>query len=747
MVANRLLRWPVAVCLSVGLLWAISAAGVAAEPVAQPNVIFILVDDLGYGDVGVFFQNARAARGDRSQPWHRTPGLDQLAAEGMRLPHHYCPAPVCAPSRASLLLGVHQGHANVRDNQFDKALEDNHTIASVLKAAGYRTAAIGKYGLQGGQEREEIEPPHWPAHPNRRGFDEFYGYIRHRDGHEHYPKEGIHRGAKEVWENQTEVSEGLDRCYTTDLFTARAKHFISEQVANDSDQPFFLYLAYDTPHAVLSIPTQAYPDGGGQAGGLQWIGEPGRMINTAGGEPDSYYHPDYAEATWDHDRDPATPEVAWPDVQKRYATVVRRIDDGIADLLMLLRDLSIDENTLIVFTNDNGPSIESYLSESFEPTFFQGYGPYDGIKRDLWEAGVHVGAIARWPAQIAAGSSSGNHATTFWDWLPTFAEAAGVAVPARSDGVSLLPLLCGEASRQPPSNVYIEYFQNGRTPRFDDFDPAHRGRRRNQMQMIREDQWVGVRYDIESHDDDFEIYHIVDDPRQSDDLATKMPELQRHMKDRVLRLRRPNESAPRPYDDEAVPAVPAGPTEPGVRWAAVDGQFAWVPRIGSDQSTRDGVVGHPANAIAVANRESSTAGTGTTTGTTTGTSADPVAATAVSVSGLIEVPETGDYTFSLTTDGRALMRIHEATVIDADAGYRAGETVRATVRLVAGKHPLRLDYCSHVAVDKRSVEDEAIEDEVEVAADSPLVLGWAGPGVTTGPVPEAAFSRSVIATQ
>src|ERR1035437_5716860 len=169
---------------------------------ASPNILFILTDDLGYGDVGVFFQNARKASGIRSEPWHLTPQIDTLAGQGIQLSQYYCPAPVCAPSRASLLLGVHQGHANVRDNQFDKALEDNHTLATVLKRAGYATVAIGKWGLQG----RGANPAAWPAYPTKRGFDDYFGYVRHADGHEHYPKEGLYRKPKEVWENEREIS-------------------------------------------------------------------------------------------------------------------------------------------------------------------------------------------------------------------------------------------------------------------------------------------------------------------------------------------------------------------------------------------------------------------------------------------------------------------------------------------------------------------------------------------------------------
>ena len=137
--------------------------------------------------MGVFFQNARRATNHRAEPWHLTPQLDRMAAEGVQLRQHYCPAPVCAPSRASLLLGVHQGHANVRDNQFDKALENNHTLATVLKGAGYATACIGKWGLQG--SNNTASPNRWPAHPLRRGFDSYFGYLSHKAGHWHYPKE------------------------------------------------------------------------------------------------------------------------------------------------------------------------------------------------------------------------------------------------------------------------------------------------------------------------------------------------------------------------------------------------------------------------------------------------------------------------------------------------------------------------------------------------------------------------------
>ncbi|HXR07148.1 MAG TPA: sulfatase-like hydrolase/transferase, partial [Candidatus Acidoferrum sp.] len=424
--------------VSAILASAVSLAG--AAPAAQPNVIFILTDDLGWGDVGVFFQKSRQLASVRSKPWQLTPNLDQCAARGVLLHDHYCPAPVCAPSRASLLLGVSQGHANVRDNQFDKSLENNHTIATVLRRAGYTTVAVGKWGLQGEGPGED-SPATWPAFPTRRGFDAFFGYARHADGHEHYPKEAPYttgNKSKQVWDGTNDVTPQLDKCYTCDLWTAWAKHWIADHQRTNSARPFFMYLAYDTPHATQELPTQAYPPGGGLHGGLQWLGAPGQMINTASATIDSWIHPDYRLATFDDDNNPATPEVPWPDVYKRYATAIRRLDDAVGDLNALLRDLKIDRDTLVVFSSDNGPSIESYIPrEPLRADFFGSYGPFDGIKRDCWEGGLRVPTLAWWPGHFPAGRVVSRSSISY-DWLPTFAEAAGLPAPARADGVSLL---------------------------------------------------------------------------------------------------------------------------------------------------------------------------------------------------------------------------------------------------------------------------------------------------------------------
>lgn len=685
---KRLLQTAVFLC-------ATALAAVAAAP--RPNIVFILCDDLGYGDLGVFFQNQRKTANDRSEPWHFTPKLDTMAGEGVQLRGHYCPAPVCAPSRASLLTGVTQGHANVRDNDFDKALENNHTLATVLKGAGYSTAVIGKWGLQGGGSN----PTAWPAYPTKRGFDYFFGYVRHADGHEHYPKEGLYSGAKEVWDMNSQIASQLDKCYTTDLFTARAKKWIVDQRAADPSKPFFLYLAYDAPHATIELPTGPFPAGSGLTGGMQWTGTPGAMINTASGTPDTWYHPDYAAATWDHDKNGATAEQAWPDVDKRYATSVRRIDDCVGDLIQTLKDLGIDNDTLVVFSTDNGISDESYLSQALNPYFFNSFGPFDGIKRDCWEGGIRVGALARWPGGIPAGRVD-ERPSQFHDWMPTFSELAGVPAPSRTDGVSLVPTLEGTGVQR-DSTIYVEYNYNGSTPSYAEFAPAHRGRQRKQMQVIRFGDLLGVRYNIANHADDFEIYNIVADPQQTANLAASNTALQQKMKDAVLQRRRTG-SAARPYDSEPVPTLSPTPTVVnGLRYQAYTGAFPWVPDFTLESTATEGETTLPDPAVRTRDAD-----------------------VGLRFTGYLKVPADGSYTFSLATDTGAFVRLHDAQLLDADFGYTGGTEVSTTIPLKAGYHPIRIDYRHR-----------------DAAAHS-LALQWAGPGIVKQPVPATAYFRDGV---
>lgn len=684
MVKPHLMKKNPAILFTLG----ISAAAIstpAAEPTvtaapAKPNIIFILTDDLGYGDIGAFYQNARRDSDNRAQPWHATPQLDRMAAEGVRLTHHYCAAPVCAPSRASILSGLSQGHANVRNNQFDKALANNHTVATVLRQAGYTTAAIGKWGLQG-----HGAGPDWPAHPLNRGFDYYYGYMRHIDGHEHYPKEQIYfaekrkkNGDLNVWENRTTVTDGLDKCYTTDLFTARAKSWIVDHRNTAPGKPFFMYLAFDTPHAVLELPTQAYPSGGGLNGGMQWLGKPGHMINTASGKPDSWIHPDYDRATYLRDGK----QKPWPDVNKRYATSVRRIDDAVGDLLQLLKDLNIDQNTLIVFTSDNGPADESYLPERITPEFFSSFGPFDGLKRDTWEGGLRVPVIVRWPGHIAANTSM-SAPSAQWDWLPTFAEVAHISAPAKTDGRSLLGNLTGRTANgrgtgQADDYLYFEYFFAGRTPNYAGFEPGHRNRLRNQMQAVRRGDYTAVRYDVKNANDDFEIYNVVTDPKETRNLGGKREyaAMQADFKALALQARRPDLQARRPYDATPVPALTKGQipaqTKPGLAWSYYEGDFPWVPDCTNLRPVQTGATAAGPDLATAPLRRGQNA--------------------AISYQGYLSVPADGEYTFELSADTGALMRLHNITVIDADYGYKSGAAPTASIQLKAGLHPFTLIF-------------------------------------------------------
>jgi len=633
----------------------------------RPNIIFILCDDLGYGDLGVLFQNGRRP----GLPKEATPNLDAFAAEGMQLREHYCPAPICAPSRASLLLGVHQGHANVRDQQFDKALEDNHTLGTVMQAAGYATAAIGKWGL-GGDDLGGTTPAEWPAYPTRRGFDYFFGYERHGDGHDHYPKEAPYSNhSKQCYDGTVNITAKLDKCYTTDLFTARAKKWITDQHATHPDQPFFLYLAFDTPHSVYELPTQAYPAGGGANGGLQWLGTPGHMINTASGTVDSFVYPEYASATYDDDHNPATPEVAWPEVFQRFASSVRRIDDAVGDVKKLLQDLGIETNTLVIFTSDNGPTIEDalHLKRRYAADFFDNFGPMDGIKRDSFEGGIHMPMLVRWPGKVPAGTTN-YMPSQFQDWMPTFADLAGLPAPARTDGVSLVPSLTGQGTQR-PGTVYVEYFDPSSMPNYVEFEPNHRNRKRNQMQVIGLNGYQGVRYDIVSQTDNFEIYDVIHDTKEATNLAARpgFAALQQQMKDRVLQLRRPDDSAPRPYDDELVPASgPVATTNGFLDYAIYEGVWPWVPDVDMLTNIATGRVAGLNPAIRPRDTNY-----------------------AIAFSGYIRIPTNGNYTFYLNDDAGAVFRLHEAIVIDDDFSHADSEA-SGSILLKAGLHAFRLIY-------------------------------------------------------
>ena len=395
------------------------------------------------------------------------------------------------------------------------------------------------------------------------------------------------------------------------------------------------------------------------------------------------------------------PEVEWPDVYKRYATSTRRIDSAIGDLVQLLKDLKIDDNTMIVFTTDNGPSRESYLPEAYEPNFFNGFGPFDGIKRDLLEGGVRVSALAYWPGHFPAGRIVQTPSASY-DWLPTFAQLAGVPAPAVTDGVSLVPSLTG-SGKQRDSYVYVEYFEGGKTPGYEEFLPDHRNKKRNQMQMIRQNNYVGIRYNIHSHSDNFELYDIAKDPQQANNLDGKpgMDRIQQQMKDKVLQSRRPDPLAQRPYDDELIPSVSNVKTTAGVKWEAFKGNFQWVPDVTLLKPAQTGSASRPNSSVI---RKTDIQ--------------------ALYFTGYIQAPTDGEYTFFLKTNHGAFLRLHDAALIDSDFGYASGSERQGTIRLKAGLHPFRLTY------------------NIQAGESASPDIQWIGPGISRQPIPDSAFSRN-----
>ncbi|MDF1862327.1 MAG: sulfatase-like hydrolase/transferase [Verrucomicrobiales bacterium] len=666
----------------------------------RPNLIFILADDLGYGDIGVLWQNARA--GEKK---FATPNFDRMAAEGMILNQHYTSAPVCAPARGTLLTGVHQGHCTIRNTDFDNALEHNHTLASTLKQAGYATALVGKYGLQGSGD----SPATWTAYPTKRGFDFFHGYVRHVDGHQHYPanhwpignSEG-HRSPQELYENNREISGTLDKCFTPDLFTARAKKWIVDHCADEDRAPFFLYFAFDTPHAALQLPTMTYPEGSGVEGGMQWTGTPGSMINTAAGTIDSW-------------RDPEVVGKGWSDGEERFVTLVRRMDENIGDLLQTLRDLGIEDETLVIFSADNGPHNNTYITgEKYEANAFDSFGPFEGIKRDCYEGGMRQPTFAWWPETIAKGGKS-ERPSQFHDWMATFCNLAGVPTPARSDGVSLVPVLTGKGQAR-EGIIYAEFRQKGSVPKYPEF-VNHAGTRRNGQQVIFLDGYKGVRVFIESHADPFEIYDLRTDLQEGTDLFVHPPEgrvdyfnrLQQRMKDRVLQVRQPERDDPfdpskdkvqvRAYDHELVPPVDAAVIQ-GVRIASFEGKWPWLPEF----DELDPVAEDLAYGIDVAKQLPRPDHAG------------------LRYRGFLKIPKNGLWTFHATSDAGTHLRIHESQVIDDDFNHDGSEA-SGSIRLKAGLHPFTLYY--------RSAEKTPA-----------LTLQWSGPGIEKQAIPEAVLFRT-----
>jgi len=378
-------------CLgSAGLALFRSTSVCADAPISpKPNIIFIIADDLGYGDLGCYGQRQIL-----------TPMIDKLAEEGTRFTQVYAGSTVCAPSRCCLMTGLHNGHGRIRDNIPHGIFlqPDDVTMAEVLKQAGYQTGAIGKWSLG--------NPGSWGV-ANYQGFDYFYGHLNQDQAHFYYPDY--------LWENDKVVllrgnRGGKKGEYTDDLFTSKALSFIE----TNSRRPFFLYLAYTIPH---------------------WS-------DYDKNSPESQIVPSDAPYT---DRD-------WPQVEKNYAAMVTRLDTDVGRIMSLLKKLGIDQNTIVFFTSDNGPSAERV----HDVEFFNSNGPLRGVKRDLYEGGIRVPMVVRWPGQVPPGRTS-DQVWAFWDVMPTLAELAGLPPCKGIDGISMLPTLLGQEQKENHDYLYWDY--------------------------------------------------------------------------------------------------------------------------------------------------------------------------------------------------------------------------------------------------------------------------------------------------
>lgn len=440
-----------------------NVAGRAAEAAKKPNIVFILADDLGYGDLGCYGQTKI-----------KTPNIDRLAAEGMRFTNFYCGCAVCAPSRCTLMTGKHLGHATVRDNmQRAPGKEGQHpmqpgtvTVAQLLKHSGYATAIVGKWGL--GMPEDHSSPLDF-------GFDHHYGYLCQGMAHTYYPpylwsdnQQVPLEGNPPYFYGQKTVIPPSGKHYSHDLMVDDALSWVRER----KDGPFFLYLAFTIPHVSLQVPDDSLADYRGK-----WTETP---MTTS-----KHYS--------NHD----TPKAA-------YAAMITRMDRDVGRLMALLKERGIDDDTLVFFASDNGAV---FSLSGTDPGFFRSNGNLRGHKQDLYEGGIRTPFIARWPGHIQAGATSGLIGA-FWDMLPTLCEVAGAAPPSDIDGLSIAPTLLGQPGQQSHQYLYWEYESGGRA------------------QAVRFGDWKAVRNKVsQAPDATPELYNLADDPSETTNLATERPEL------------------------------------------------------------------------------------------------------------------------------------------------------------------------------------------------------------------------------
>lgn len=445
-----------------------AAQGTPLHNQARPNIIYILADDLGYGDLGCYGQTKI-----------QTPVLDRLAANGLKFTDHYAGSTVCAPSRSVLLTGKHVGTTYIRGNNrgpdgYELPIPQSEVLVSeVLKGAGYNTAIIGKWGMGG---------PDSSSHPNAVGFDFFYGFLNHAHAHNHYPDYLWRNDQEEKLDNvvvrggrgmNAKLGAGVAskrEAYANDLFFEESGAWIAQQAK--ADAPFFLYLALNVPHA------------NNEANGML------EHMPEANRPQQGQEVPDLGPYAGN----------GWRGPDQGQAAMITRMDRQIGELVAQLEALGIADDTLIMFTSDNGPHAEG----GNRPAFFDANGPYRGIKRDLYDGGIRVPMITYWPGTISPATT--DLISGFQDILPTFADLAQVDVPQGVNGISFKPTLLGAGNQPKHAYLYWEFVkQQGK-------------------QAVRMGKWKGVRLKVSSDKNaPIQLYDIVADPGETTDVSAQHP--------------------------------------------------------------------------------------------------------------------------------------------------------------------------------------------------------------------------------
>jgi len=432
-------------------------ASAQTKDAPKPNIIFILADDMGYADLGCY-----------GQTHFETPHIDQLATEGMRFTQQYAGSTVCAPSRATLLGGKHTGHTWQRANGKTIAFRLNPqdiTVATLLKQAGYTTGMIGKSGLSG--NTNDL------THPHKKGFDHFFGFLSHRAAHRYYPPEMVKNG-QVIQYSGNEGKEGVTYCGNE--FLADALTFLEAH----QDGPFFLHLALQQPHADLQV-TKPWRD--------RYLG--------------SFQEKPYKGG---HYRAETHPKAT-------YAGMIGYLDDTVGQVIAKLKALGIQNNTLLIFSSDNG----THNVGGHKPNDFGSSGPYRGHKRDLYEGGIRVPYIAWWPGTVPAGSVS-DHVGAFWDFMPTACDLAGIQTPDWTDGISIAPTLTGRGEQAKHEHLYWEFHEQGG------------------KQAVLMGDWKAVRLNCKKNPSGpVELYNLAVDPSEANNLADQHPGIVKQVADLMKR--------------------------------------------------------------------------------------------------------------------------------------------------------------------------------------------------------------------